>query len=131
MRAFLLNNELWADIIGAIATSAATGLAIYFVRKRRKRKILMELTELMGQAIQHRKIGEDHTYADKMAWARQAIVIRTEAINKAKQLSPSSDWTSEEMDEQQSWNGDDEVEKYVSILTDTIERIGELVKKNP
>lgn len=129
MREFLLGADLWANIIGGVVAAALISLAAY-LWDQRKHKILKDLTEIMGRAIEHRNIGERSLFSDKNEWIQQAKDIEEDAITKAKQLSTTAGSLVEWLDRVPTWNSSDEIEKYVAILSTVIERIRGLMERN-
>jgi hypothetical protein len=126
---FLASSDLWANIVGGVVAALLFALLV-FLWNLRKHKILKDLTEIMGRAIVHRNIGEKRAYTDKGIWIQQAKDIENEAIEKAKKLSSTAGALVEWLDRVPPWTGDDEVERYVSILSKVIERIRELMERN-
>jgi len=126
---FFLGVELWSNIIGGVVAAA---LIAIFARlwEIRKHKILKDLTEIMGQAIKHRNIGEHCTFADENEWVRQAKKIEVNAVAKAKQLSTTAGSLIEWLDRVPPWNEANELEKYVSILSTVIKRIRGFMERN-
>ncbi len=126
---FLRSSDLWANIVGGVVAALLFALMV-FLWNLRKHKILKDLTEIMGRAIAHRNIGEEHAYKDKGKWIQQAKDIEDEAIAKAKKLSSTAASLVEWLDRIDPWKADDEVDRYVSILSKVIERIRELMERN-
>jgi FAD/FMN-containing dehydrogenase len=129
MREILLSVDLWANILGGIVAAAlVAGLA--WVWDRRKHRILKELTGITGQAIRHRNAGEWKDYTDEEEWVRQAKVIEDKAIKAAKRLSSSAAALVEWLDRVEPHPDDDEVKKYIAILSKVVERIRELLERS-
>lgn len=84
----------------------------------------------MGQAIEHRNIGQLQTYADKNLWVQKAKEIESAAVSKAKELSPTAGSLVEWLDKVTPWNVNSDVDKYISILSAVIERIRGLMERN-
>ena len=126
---FLCRTDLWISIIGGVVTAGLLALVAYLWNWRRH-KILSELTEIMGRAIQHRNEGANRTYSDEEQWINTASSLKKEAVSKATQLSPTAGSLVNWMDRVQPWDVNDDVEKWVSFLSKTIERIRELLERN-
>lgn len=126
---FLSRKDLWISIIGGVVTAGLLALIAY-LWNRRRHKILSDLTEIMGRAIQHRNEGESKSYSDEQQWINTAEAIKKEAESKAAQLSPTAGSLVSWLDRVPPWNTDDETEKWVSFLSKTIERIRELLERN-
>ncbi len=126
---FLCRPDLWISIFGGVVTAGLLALIAYLWNQRRHR-ILSGLTEIMGRAIQHRNEGENRTYSDEQQWINTAKSIKEEAVSKATQLSPTAGSLVNWLDRVPPWNANDEVDKYVSFLSKTIERIRELLEKH-
>lgn len=126
---FLRSSDLWANIVGGVVAALLFALMV-FLWNLRKHIILKDLTVIMGRAIVHRNNGEGRTYNDKEKWIQQAKEIENEAIEKAKKLSSTAGALVEWLDRVPPWKGNDEVERYVSILNKVIERIRELMERN-
>ena len=129
MKEFMFGVDLWANIVGGVVAAVLIALAVY-LRDRRKHRILRELTELMGRAIEHRNIGDQKAFADSGEWVRQANAIEDEAVAKAKELSSTAGSLVEWLDRVEPWGVTSEVEKYVSILSKVVERIRGLLERN-
>ena len=125
----LCRADLWISIIGGIVTAALLAFIAYLWNQRRHR-VLKELTEIMGKAIQHRNEGEKRSYSDEQQWVKTAKSIIEEAVSKATELSPTAGSLVNWLDRVSPWNAGDEVERYVSFLSKTIERIRELLERN-
>jgi hypothetical protein len=117
------------NIVGGVVTAGLIALIAYLWNQRRH-KILRELTVIMGKAIQHRNIGERKTFTDQDQWVHEAKLIQVEAVSKARKLSSTAGSLVEWLDRVDPWNMNNEVEKYVSILSKVIERIRELLERN-
>ena len=126
---FLSSPDLWANIIGGVVAAGLVTLMAY-LWDRRKHRILKELIEIMSRAIQHRNIGEQRVFVDMKEWVQQAKAIESEAVAKAKQLSPTAGSLVEWLDRIPPWNMASDVEKYVSILSTIVERIRGLMERN-
>ncbi len=125
----LRNPDLWANIIGGVVAAGLLSLIAYLWNWR-KHRILHDLIEIMGRAIKHRNIGEKGTFTDPQEWVKQAQAIEEEAVIKAMKLSPTAGSLVEWLDRVPPWNAENDVEKYVSILSTVIERIRGLMERN-
>jgi len=126
---FHCSSELWINIVGGVVTAGLIALIVY-LWNRRRHKILRELTEIMGRTIQHRNIGEQKAFTDRDQWIQEAKSIQKEAVAKAGELSSTAESLVEWLDRVDPWSMEDEVNKYVSILSKVIERIRELLERN-
>jgi hypothetical protein len=129
MIAFLTSTELWSNIVGGVVTAGVLAV-IAFLWDRRRHRILQELIRIMGQAIEHRNIGQHRTFTDEKEWILKAKKLEDEAVIKAKKLSPTAGSLVEWLDRVPPWNVASEVEKYVSILSTVIERVRGLMERN-
>ncbi len=129
MITFLASSELWSNIVGGVVAAGFLA-AIAFLWDRRRHKILQELIKIMGQAIEHRNIGQDRTFPDEKEWILMAKKIEEEAVIKARKLSPTAGSLVEWLDRVPPWNVTSEVDKYVSILSTVIERVQGLMERN-
>ncbi len=131
-------NELWANIIGGVVAALVIA-GLFWLKERRKHRILKELTEIMGKAIVHRNSVhelerlQDFTAADE--WIQKARALETEAVAKAYELSPSAGALVEWLDRIDPYIVDIdaisvEIGRYTSILNKVIERIRELLERN-
>lgn len=84
----------------------------------------------MGKAIQHRNIGERRAFADEIEWLQVAKSLDAEAVANANRLSTTAGSLIEWLDRVPPWDVDNEIEKYISILSKLIERIRELLERN-
>ena len=84
----------------------------------------------MGQAIEHRNIGQNRTFDDEKEWILKAKKIEEEAVVQAKKLSPTAGSLVDWLDRVPPWNVTSEVDKYVSILSTVIERVRGLMERN-
>ena len=125
----LCSSELWVSIVGGVVTAGLLALTAH-LWNRRRHKILSELTLIMGRAIKHRNIGERSLFTDQSQWLQDAKTIVGEAVAKARELSSTAGSLVEWLDRVPPWNVNNEVERYVSILSKTIERIQELLERN-
>ena len=75
------NSDIIADSFGDLVTALAIWLIQRFVKANRNKKF-ERLTIIMGNAIEHRNIGKNNTYAD--------LIIESRKQNKSsvKQLNP-------------------------------------------
>ncbi|MHB8088417.1 MAG: hypothetical protein ACYDH2_09255 [Anaerolineaceae bacterium] len=129
MVTFLASSELWSNVVGGIvAAGVLAGIA--FLWDRRRQRTLQELIKIMGQAIEHRNIGDHKTFYDEKDWILKAKKIEEEAVIKAKKLSPTAGSLVEWLDRVPEWNATSEVDKYVSILSTVIERVRGLMERN-
>jgi hypothetical protein len=126
---FFLSENLWSNIVGGVVAAGLIAL-FAFLWDRRKHRILKELIEVMGRAIQHRNIGEHRTFANQEEWISQAKAIEEEAVAKARQLSPAAGALVAWLDRIPPWHAANEVEKYISILSTVVERIRGLMERN-
>lgn len=126
---FLTSAGLWSNIVGGVITAGLIALIAYFWDRRRHR-ILKELTDIMGRAIEHRNAGEHGSFTDKGEWISEAKQIETEAVTKASELSSTAGSLVQWLDRVPAWNTSNQVERYVSILSKVIERIRELLERN-
>jgi len=126
---FLLEAEVWANIIGGVVAAGFIALAAY-LWKRRRHKVLKELAEIMGEAIEHRNIGNRRAYTDEKIWIREAKRIEADATEKAKELSSTAGSFIKWLDQVDPYRTDSERWKYVSILSKVIERIRGLLERN-
>lgn len=126
---FLKSVDLWANIVGGIVAAIVFAFFVS-LRDRKKHKILKELTEIMGRAIQHRNLGKNGKKKDEQDWVTQAKDIEAEAVAKAKELSSTAGSLVEWLDNIDPWNVNNDVEKYISILNKVIERIRGLLERN-
>ncbi len=131
---FFRGTDLWSNIVGGVVAAILFAVLVYLTDRRkdqRKHRILSELTEIMGRAIEHRNKGESQTYADEQEWVRQAKKLEKQAVEKATELSTTAGSLVKWLDRtEQPWSADSEVEKYVSILSTVIRRIRELLERN-
>ena len=121
--------DLLANINGGVVAAGLIILAAY-LWDRRKHQILKDLTEIMGQAIKHRNIGENRSFSNKDEWLRQAKIIEENAVITAKRLSTTAGSLVEWLDRVEPWRSGDDVEKYVAILSKVIERIRVLMERH-
>ncbi len=126
---FLRSPNLWVSIVGGVVTAGLLALTAY-LWNRRRHKILSELTLIMGRAIKHRNIGEQSAFTDQSQWLQEAETIVGEAVAKSRELSSTAGSLVEWLDRVPPWNVNNEVDRYVSILSKTIERIQELLERN-
>jgi len=129
MIAFLTSSELWANIVGGIVAAGVLAVMV-FCWDLRKHRILQELIGIMGQAIEHRNIGQHRTFVNEKEWIQKAKKIEEEAVANAKKLSPTAGSLVEWLDRVPPWDGTSEVDKYVSILSTVIERVRGLMERN-
>src|SRR6478672_580065 len=99
--------NMWANIIGGVVAAGLIGLLVY-VRDRRKHRILKELTEIMGRAIEHRNRGERLKSPKKAQaeWIQQAKAIEKEAVLKANELSSTAGSFIQWLDRVPPWNSE-------------------------
>jgi len=127
---FLSSADLWANIVGGIV-AGFTVAGAFRLRDRRDLKILNDLTEIMGRAINHRIIGENRSFTNEKEWIRQADNIEIEAIAKAKKLSPLAGALIEWLDRLvKPWDVTNEVDRSVAILATVSTRIRELLERH-
>jgi hypothetical protein len=126
---FLCSSDLWVSIVGGVVTAGLIALIAY-LWNRRRHKILRELTEIMGKAIQHRNVGEQKAFTDQNQWVQNAKSIQQEAVAKATELSSTAGSLVEWLDRVDPWNMNNEVERHVSFLSKVIERIRQLLERN-
>ena len=126
---FLLSSELWANIIGGVIAAGLITLIVY-LRDRRKHKIIQELIEIMGEAIEHRNKGENKICDLPEDWVEKAKLIEIKAVNKAKQLSPTAGSLIEWLDRIPPRSEEGQVGFYVSILSAVIARIQGLMERH-
>lgn len=132
MKAFLLGSDLWANICGGVAAALFLGFMAFCINIR-KHVIINRLIKIMGQAIQHRNIGEPYKTSphrlskedewNESEWVQQAIAIHDEAVNQAYKLSPSAGALVDWLDRVDPWTETSQFERYLSILNKVIERI--------
>lgn len=125
---FLGSAELWANIVGGIVAAIAVAV-LFWLKDRRKRRILDELAEILDRVIKHRIIGKNKTFTDVKEWIRQAEDIENEAIEKATELSPTAGALIASLDRLvQPWNN--KLSRSVAILATVSTRIRELLERN-
>jgi len=125
---FLLSADLWANIVGGVVAAGLIGLGVC-VKNWRKHRILMQLTEIMGDAIVHRNKGERKEYTDENVWIQQATDIENKAIAKAKEFSSTAGSLVQWLDRtDEPWTT--KRERSVKILSKVIVRIRELLERN-
>jgi hypothetical protein len=129
MLKFFTGPDLWANIIGGVVAAGLVAL-IAFLWNRRRHKIMGDLIEVMGRAIQHRNIGEQRAFSDEKEWVQKAKALEEEAVATAKKLSPTAGSLVEWLDRVPPWSSTSEVEKYVSFLSMVIERIRGLMERH-
>jgi hypothetical protein len=71
MSEFLLDSYLWANILGGTVAAGLLALAAV-LWDLRKHKILKDLTDIMGRAIEHSNIGESRIFSDENLWIQKA-----------------------------------------------------------
>ncbi len=126
---FFTGKDLWANIIGGVVVTVLIALFVY-CKDRRKHKILRELTDIMGQIIEYRNIGEKRSYSDKKEWIRTAKALEDKAFNKASELSTKAGSFIKWLDRIPPLQGNDEVAFYVSILSTIVVRIRGLLERH-
>lgn len=129
MREFLLRTDLWLGVAIGLVTGVLLGL-VPFVRLSYKNKALKELTKIMGQAIEHRSIGERRGFIDENEWVQQAKALEKVAVAKARKVSPGAGSLVEWLDRVPAWNANNDVEKYMAVLSLVIERIHGIIEGN-
>lgn len=132
---FFLGPDLWANILGGFVAAILFAIATYLLdlrKQSKKHKTLQELIEIMGRTIRHRNIGEKLKLSDKGSteWIREAKKLEEEAVQKAQELSPTAGSLIQWLDRIPEWERENEVEKYVSILSTVIDRIRGLMERN-
>ena len=129
MIAFLSSSELWANIVGGVVAAGVLAI-LAFLWDRRRQGIIQELIRIMGQAIEHRNIGQQRTFVDEKEWLLKAKKIEEDAVIKATKLSLTAGSLVEWLDRVPAWNDTNEVDKYVSILSTIIERVRGIMERN-
>jgi preprotein translocase subunit YajC len=132
-------TQFVSDLIsGLIAGFVISGM-FWFIESRKQKHRLNQvnaLISIMGRAIKHRNKGEDIQASgqasddEKEIWVNKAIIIKKEAIVKAKEINPASGAIIEWLDRIPPYTRGVEVQRWVSLLSETIGRIRTILEKN-
>lgn len=121
-------DGLLSNVVGGVLAALAFA-GIVWLKDRRKHRILKELTEIMGEAIKHRNIGEKGP-PNTAEWVKEAGRIERKAIRKAGELSSTAGALVEWLDRVEPYPRGSKKKQYISILNKVIERIRELMERN-
>lgn len=127
--------ETVADVVSiAVVVVGVLAFGWKWWRHKRRARIIKDLSDLMGKAIQHENLGK-HRVPDVQAWVANAKKIEDDAKSKAYELSEVSgklvEWLGPDLTARVDANVDDLLQQqYMAILNKVIERIREILGRH-
>ena len=136
MYEFFTGYDLWSNICGGITAAVAFAILVAIWDWWKKTRPINQLIDVRAKIIKHRDIGSGTEVIDYQEWIDKAKGLHDEAVEKAKNLSPSAgahvEWLGErsikinvdrfKVEINANFSGEGQELKYWLSILDTVQR---------